>query len=346
MAPYLSNPSSQIMPAGPPATQQQIPIPHITLGPLFHPIQEQAGNALPWNPDRDVSVVYVDDGDARVNPRALDQDILPLTPEDVAARDEAIGGPSHLVTLSNGSQALRITTLSGEPRDNNTRIHQHVDLGVPSGTRVRTPRDGVVLYDGFDQGRDNNGKGFGNFRCVLHEDAGYYYVAIYAHLGSYNDNTQDANAYQNGQAGDEVTAGTAIAMSGDSGAAHTCGLNGAPGPHLDYGLYRIPKRARRAREMGELTEGRNPRYDGAHLDQYDLAQYEKDLIKNINNFLGGTADTGDKIYRDLRKLTQDSPRLGVTSRIYSVDPLNAENWPQGSGAPTAPRNPRSMSGLK
>ncbi|MBI4738056.1 hypothetical protein HY772_00560, partial [Candidatus Woesearchaeota archaeon] len=37
------NPSVQIMPAGPPATQQQIPFPYITLGPLFQEIGAQNG---------------------------------------------------------------------------------------------------------------------------------------------------------------------------------------------------------------------------------------------------------------------------------------------------------------
>ncbi|MBI4668995.1 MAG: peptidoglycan DD-metalloendopeptidase family protein, partial [Elusimicrobia bacterium] len=326
MAPYLSNPSSQIMPAGPAADQQQIPFPHITLGPLFHPIQEQAGNALPWNPDRDVSVVYVDNGQAMVNPRALDQDLLPVTPEDVAVRDRATNSPSHLVTLSNGSQALRITTLSGESRDNDTRIHQHVDIGVPAGTPVRTPRDGMIVNQDYERHA-------GHYITVLYEDVDYYYFTVYEH--TYDDSNKSNDVFPV-QVGDEVQAGQEIALSGNSG-----GMD----PHLDYGLYRVPKQARSVDEWQRMVEERDARYRSGRQtvrNAQKLTDLEINLIKTIEEFKSGQADrteAGGTIYSFLHNFQQDSPRLQARSRFYAVNPLDPNNWPAENS-----RNPGSMSG--
>lgn len=84
------------------------------------------------------------------------------------------------------------------------RFHSGIDVGIPSGTEVRSAGDGVVVYVGW-----NGGYG----KCVI-VDHGKYRT-LYGHLGSYKV-----------KVGDEVKKGDVIALSDNTG--------DSTGPHLHF----------------------------------------------------------------------------------------------------------------
>lgn len=83
--------------------------------------------------------------------------------------------------------------------------HTGIDIGIPTGTPVRTTMDGHVIYAGW------NTQGYGNL--VIVENGAYR--TYYAHLSSIPI-----------AVGDEVKAGTTIGLSGSTG--------NSTGPHLHY----------------------------------------------------------------------------------------------------------------
>ncbi|MBI4669978.1 MAG: M23 family metallopeptidase [Elusimicrobia bacterium] len=291
---------------------------------LFAGLTFEGFNELPqaqrWDPERQIPVEYiVSQGHARpVNhPREIRQDIMPINPAEVYC-----GGQ----TANCSSTQVRVTTLSGEPRDRGgrradpestaVRSHQHVDIGVPEGTEVHSPRSGPLIYETTDS------DGFGSLRMIMHEDDNYYYFVIYAHLNYFGDQTP----------GQDLPAGAVIGYSGG-----VVDGNGTIQPHLDYGLYRVPKTPRSAEEFEQLTEGRNPRMrnNETPLTPRQLADAEKDIIGWIAESqqpLAHPAQNGHKIYNALINTYQNSQRLRVNSRLYGVDPLLEQNWPdRGSG---------------
>jgi len=86
--------------------------------------------------------------------------------------------------------------------------HSGIDYAVPNGTLVYTPADGNVV----NVWKESDGCGYG---CKIHHDDGTY--AVYCHLS-------DVLV----RPGDKVSAGCAVAKSGNSGAS--------TGYHLHYGL--------------------------------------------------------------------------------------------------------------
>ena len=83
--------------------------------------------------------------------------------------------------------------------------HKALDIAVPVGTPVKTTMDGKVIHAGW------NDQGYGNL--VIVENGGYR--TYYAHLSSIPVSV-----------GEEVTTGTTIGLSGNTG--HSTG------PHLHY----------------------------------------------------------------------------------------------------------------
>jgi len=83
--------------------------------------------------------------------------------------------------------------------------HTGIDIGIPTGTPVKTTMDGRVIHAGW------NTQGYGNL--VIVENGAYR--TYYAHLSSIPVSV-----------GDEVKAGTTIGLSGNTG--------NSTGPHLHY----------------------------------------------------------------------------------------------------------------
>jgi murein DD-endopeptidase MepM/ murein hydrolase activator NlpD len=83
--------------------------------------------------------------------------------------------------------------------------HNGLDFGIPVGTPVETTMDGTVISAGW------NNQGYGNL--VIVENGAY--KTYYAHLSSIPVSV-----------GDNVTAGTTIGLSGNTG--------NSTGPHLHY----------------------------------------------------------------------------------------------------------------
>lgn len=83
--------------------------------------------------------------------------------------------------------------------------HTAFDIGIPVGTSIKSTMDGNVVYAGW------NDQGYGNL--VIVENGAYR--TYYAHLSSIPVSV-----------GDQVTAGTVIGLSGNTG--------NSTGPHLHY----------------------------------------------------------------------------------------------------------------
>ncbi|MEN4010652.1 MAG: M23 family metallopeptidase [Bellilinea sp.] len=105
--------------------------------------------------------------------------------------------------------------------------HNGLDFGIPVGTPVRTTMDGQVVYAGW------NHQGYGNL--VIVENGAYR--TYYAHLSSIPVSV-----------GQQVTAGTVIGLSGNTG--------NSTGPHLHYEI----RVNRQAIDPTELTLNRPPRW--------------------------------------------------------------------------------------
>lgn len=105
--------------------------------------------------------------------------------------------------------------------------HNGLDFGVPVGTPVRSTMDGRVVYAGW------NDQGYGNL--VIVENGPYR--TYYAHLSSMPVSV-----------GQQVTAGTVIGLSGNTG--------NSTGPHLHYEI-RINQMAI---DPTDLTLNRPPRW--------------------------------------------------------------------------------------
>lgn len=105
--------------------------------------------------------------------------------------------------------------------------HNGLDFGVPVGTPVRSTMDGRVIYAGW------NDQGYGNL--VIVENGPYR--TYYAHLSSIPVSV-----------GQQVTAGTVIGLSGNTG--------NSTGPHLHYEI-RINQKAI---DPTDLTLNRPPRW--------------------------------------------------------------------------------------
>lgn len=109
------------------------------------------------------------------------------------------------------STALVTSPFEAQESGLRTSPHRGVDFGVPSGTSVYAPDDGVVERCFFDEG------GGGMVIFLMHPQHGVR--TAYLHLSSFT--------VQNGQ---QVRAGDRIALSGNTG--HSTG------PHLHFEVRR------------------------------------------------------------------------------------------------------------
>ena len=88
-------------------------------------------------------------------------------------------------------------------------FHDGIDIAVPIGTKVVSPKAGYVLSVSYSPS-------FGRVLRIEHDDG---YVSFFAHLNRITVAT-----------GDRVTQGQAVAYSGNTG--------WSTGPHLHFGLFR------------------------------------------------------------------------------------------------------------
>lgn len=100
--------------------------------------------------------------------------------------------------------------------------HNGIDYGIPNGTSVAAAAAGTVAAISFENG------GYGNYVKLSHTDGSRKYFTYYAHLSNASVTP-----------GQEVTAGTIIGFSNNTGAS--------TGPHLHFGLR---------------VDGENPAYKG------------------------------------------------------------------------------------
>ncbi|MBI4063118.1 MAG: peptidoglycan DD-metalloendopeptidase family protein [Elusimicrobia bacterium] len=243
----------------------------------------------------------------------IPQDILPVIPEEALLRkiETEKSFPSQKGWIKNGQAVLPITALPGEPRPPNDlpeKIHDHVDIRLAPGTSIRSPREGTILYDAHD------GEGYGHHRSMLYEDSQAYCVLIAAHLGNDSEAKDDPKAYGSysrtrGSVGKQVPSGAVIGQSGNSGTAQDA-------PHLDYGLYRIPKKYNEQLKERGVNE----------------AEYKK-LLGRLENFRkepdhDTQVKMGNEIYVALINTKTKSPRLQIKMRSYAVNPLDPKNWPE------------------
>lgn len=102
----------------------------------------------------------------------------------------------------------RVTSHYGvrrHPISGRTHVHAGIDIGVPTGTPVAATADGVVVAAKMD----------GGYGLVVTIDHGYGLTTLYAH-----------NSSLKVKAGDAVTRGQVIALSGNTGVS--------TGPHVHY----------------------------------------------------------------------------------------------------------------
>ncbi|SNB45571.1 M23 family metallopeptidase [Geobacter sp. DSM 9736] len=96
-----------------------------------------------------------------------------------------------------------------DPLDGKMRLHQGVDIAVPTGTPVRAAARGVVAFSG-------NHSGYGNVVAIEHEDGT---TTLYGH-----------NSVNLAAEGDYVRQDTPIALSGSTGRS--------TGPHLHFEAWK------------------------------------------------------------------------------------------------------------
>ena len=123
-----------------------------------------------------------------------------------------------------GSAAESIIKMMGNPsitshwgpRMNGSDFHDGIDIGVDAGTKVPCPVDGVVDGVGGD-----TSTGYGLW-VVIKDNNGYY------HIFGHNSKNNLVKT------GDNIKAGTIIAISGYTGHCIPAGEDGA---HVHYGIY-------------------------------------------------------------------------------------------------------------
>ena len=124
---------------------------------------------------------------------------------------------THMVESPPSQNALlpvsgRITSINGfrhDPIDGKLRLHNGVDIAVPSGTPVRPVAPGTVIFSGTRNG-------YGNMMIIEHRDGT---ITLYAH-----------NSLNLLAEGAEVETGTIIALSGSTGRS--------TGPHLHFEAWK------------------------------------------------------------------------------------------------------------
>ena len=143
----------------------------------------------------------------------------PFTPPDRQAR--------YLLPFEKGTSFLVVQSPDSRPgtgtliTHNNDHSRYAFDFGVSEGTLVTAARDGVVIdvKDSFTTGGPNPSfSNRANYVTIMHDDRS---VASYAHLAPRRVLVKP---------GQQVSAGTPIAFSGNTGYTH--------GPHLHFDVRR------------------------------------------------------------------------------------------------------------
>ena len=130
--------------------------------------------------------------------------------DDLTMASKANGVPLNSYQPFEGGKTFKVKSEFGmrlHPIHKDYRMHNGVDLGCTTGTRVVAAASGQVTTR-------NDPKGYGYYIEINH---GNGFVTLYAHLSKY---LVANNAY--------VNAGDAIALSGNTGSS--------TGPHLHYGV--------------------------------------------------------------------------------------------------------------
>lgn len=206
-------------------------------------------------------------------------------------------------TLQNPLDTMRITSDYG-PR--NGRTHAGIDLGVPSGTNVKSPADGVVL----DAETRNDACG-----GTLKIDHGGGYVTRYCHLKKINVSN-----------GDSVKQGEVVALSG--GGKNDTGRGRSTGPHLHFEVYVNGR-------VSDPKDHLNTSFDSDKItDTSDKKSSSKqtitpELIKQLISDLKSKGVESE----DLKKLV-DVPQLGVAA----TDEEFYKSILTGIGAPITDEN--------
>lgn len=134
----------------------------------------------------------------------------------------------------------RITSVFGDSRDNGSRSHAGVDIGVPVGSEVYSIAPGTVSKTGHTSAR-------GNYITVDH---GNGVQSLYEHLSEYAATV-----------GQSVTAGDLIAKSGNTGVG--------TGPHLHYEILVDGKAVDPLTYSFEAQSGRTHGGSGATIETAD-----------------------------------------------------------------------------
>lgn len=95
--------------------------------------------------------------------------------------------------------------MRNHPLSHNYKMHEGIDIASPSGSPIKAPADGVVIYAGYA----------GGYGQVVVLDHGYGIVTLYAHASKLNV-----------KLGDRVSRGKTLSFVGNTGAS--------TGPHVHY----------------------------------------------------------------------------------------------------------------
>lgn len=113
-----------------------------------------------------------------------------------------------------------------DPLNGQVRFHEGIDIAAPSGTSVKAAADGKVVFSGHVAG-------YGN---LLEVDHGNGWVTRYGH-----------NAANLVAAGDDIKAGQAIALVGNTGRS--------TGPHVHFEVRKAGKPVNPENLLGGMTKG-------------------------------------------------------------------------------------------
>lgn len=153
------------------------------------------------------SVEFFNKGQKFAVVRYQKQDAKPeyYTPEGKSLRKSFVRSPLEFTRVSSSFNLERF-----HPILNRIRAHKGVDLSAPTGTRIKSPSDGVVTFVGQKSG-------YGNVIEIEHENN---IKTVYGHLSGFAPDTKK---------GAKVEQGEVIGYVGMTGLA--------TGPHLHYEFH-------------------------------------------------------------------------------------------------------------
>lgn len=126
-----------------------------------------------------------------------------FSPDGKSMRRSFLRSPLEFSRVSSGFSGSRAHPVTGF-----VRAHRGVDLAAPSGTRIRSASDGVVVRKGYEA------RGYGNFVEIRHDATR---TTLYAHMSGFAPNLR---------VGSRVGQGDVVGYVGSTGLS--------TGPHLHY----------------------------------------------------------------------------------------------------------------